>query len=59
MIKYTCSHCGSENVTWDANAQWSFSLQRFILTGTSDNTVCEGSVTEVYERIPKVEEEDY
>lgn len=38
--KYVCSHCGSDDVTSDALAQWDEAKQEWALIDTLDNTDC-------------------
>lgn len=40
MITMTCSHCGSENVSLDADAAWSVETQEWELKCTYDHAEC-------------------
>lgn len=39
-IKYVCEACGSEDVVWDAYAEWNQDTQEFELRSTFDYSVC-------------------
>jgi ribosomal protein L37AE/L43A len=40
-VTYVCDKCGSEDVTRDATAAWSFEDQRWELAGCMDAAYCE------------------
>lgn len=54
-IAKTCEFCGSEHVWLDANAEWDFEAQRWVLKNTFDNAwcdECDGETTIIDKEIP-------
>ena len=39
-VKYVCNHCGSDDIVYDAWAQWDVEKQEFVLSHTFDYIVC-------------------
>jgi hypothetical protein len=39
-LKYICASCGSENVVWDAWANWDFEKQQTVLENSFDQAFC-------------------
>lgn len=41
-VKYTCPHCGSDEILRDAFAIWDIDQQQWVLDSTYDDFMCNG-----------------
>lgn len=39
-IKYICKTCGSDEITFDATAEWDVELQKLVVSNTYDDCYC-------------------
>lgn len=39
--QHVCSHCGGENVKWDAWAEWDFEAQQMVLSQSFSQAYCD------------------
>jgi predicted RNA-binding Zn-ribbon protein involved in translation (DUF1610 family) len=46
-VRYICPECGSDQIVWDATAEWSTWGQRMQLVGTQDAAYCNSCGSEI------------
>jgi len=46
-VKFICEHCGNDNISRDATAEWDIETQEWVLSSVQDATYCEDCDCEI------------